>query len=283
MTAEYLARAKAPWYTLEAGDAATGQIVDALASEGVFKKGKVGVVTTAQEKPLLDDVVIPALKRNKVSYTSAINDAPPGDTVAAQAQSDTIIQRFAADKIKTILAVNNSITGTGRALAKLPDYRPRVVSTNQNTMAAYVNNKSEDVSVLENSITGNVAEDFNSPELQKCYDTVEAATGSTIVENPPAGTPSYVTSASVACRYITLFASLAKASGKNLTTATFGKAAQKAGAVDVAGYGSVGYDPKTHTFALPVFLYRFDPAARSLVKDPEPVTAKTSSSATKSN
>ena len=95
--------------------------------------------------------------------------------------------------------------------------------------------------------------------MQKCYALVQKATGDTIVETPAPGQPSPVTSASIACRYIELFAALATAAGKNLTTATFGKAAQKAGSIDVPGYGSMSYDAKTHTFAIPVFLYRFDP------------------------
>jgi hypothetical protein len=274
MTSEYLARAKAPWYTLEAGDSATGLIVDALAQEGVFKKGKVGVISHSQEKPLLDNVVVPALKRNGVKYTSAVIDAPASDTVAAQAQADTIIQRFKSDGIKTILSAGNAIVAAGRGVAKLSDYRPRMVSTSQNTMAAYIGDKSNDLSIMQNAITGNVSEDFNNPELQKCYSLVQAATGDTIVEVPAQGQPSPVTSASTACRYINLFAALAKASGKNLTTATFGKAAQKAGSIDVPGYGSITYDPKTHSFALPVFLYRFDPSTSKLAKDPEAVSFK---------
>ena len=283
MTSEYLARAKAPWYTLEAGDQATALVVDTLAQEGVFKKGKIGVISHSQEKPLLDNVVLPALKRNGVKYTSAVIDAPASDTVAAQDQADTIIQRFKSDGIKTILAAGNAIVAGGRAVAKLPDYRPRMVSTSQNTMAAYVNDKSNDVSIMKNAITGNVSEDFNNPELQKCYALVQKATGDTIVETPAPGQPSPVTSASIACRYINLFAALATAAGKNLTTASFGKAAQKAGSINVPGYDSITYDAKTHTFALPVFLYRFDPSTNTLAKDPEAVSFKAKSNGTKSN
>ena len=228
--------------------------------------------------------MLPALKRNGVKVAAtAINDAPPSDTVAAQAQADTIIQRFKSDGIKTILSAGNAILGVGRAVAKTPDYHPLLVSTLQNTMAAYVNDKSNDLSVMEGAITGNVSEDFNNPELQKCYDIVEKATGGTIIETPTPGTTSHVTSASSACRYMGLFASLAKAAGKNLNTATFGKAAQKAGTIEVPGYGAMGYDAKTHTFAEPVFLYRYDPATKTLVKDPEPVSFKAQGNGTKSN
>jgi ABC-type branched-subunit amino acid transport system substrate-binding protein len=281
ITSEYLARAKAPWYTLEAGDDATGLVIDALAAEGVFKKGKVGLISHSQEKPLVDNVVLPALKRNGVKATPAVIDAPASDTDAAQAQADTIIQRFKADGIKTILSAGNAIVAAGRGVAKVPDYRPRMVSTLQNTMAAYITDKSNDLSVMENAITGNVAEDFNNPDLQKCYGLVEKATGDPIVERPAQGEPSPVTSASSACRYMGLFSALANASGKNLTTATFGKAAQKAGSVEVPGYGSMAYNPKTHTFAIPVFLYRFDPTTKTLLKDSEAVGAK--GNGTKSN
>ncbi len=283
ITSEYLARAKAPWYTLEAGDQATGLVVDALAAEGVFKKGKIGLISHSQEKPLVDNVVLPALKRNGVKVTPAVIDAPASDTVAAQAQADTIIQRFKADGIKTILSAGNAIVASGRAVAKTPDYRPRMVSTLQNTMAAYITDKSNDLTVMDNAITGNVAEDFNNPELQKCYALVQKATGDTIVETPAQGQPSPVTSASSACRYMGLFTALATAAGKNLNTATFGKAAQKAGTVDVPGYGSMGYDAKTHTFSIPVFLYRFSDSTKTLVKDPEPVGAKSSGGGTKTN
>src|SRR5262249_5372058 len=127
ITSEYLARAKAPWSTLEAGDSATGLVVDALAQEGVFKKGKVGVISHSQEKPLLDNVVAPALKRNGVKYTSAVIDAPASDTVAAQAQADKIIQRFKSDGITTILSAGNAIDEGSRAEAEIPDYQPRMV------------------------------------------------------------------------------------------------------------------------------------------------------------
>src|SRR5262249_34517903 len=203
-------------------------------------------------------------------------DAPASDTVAAQAQADTIIQRFKSDGIKTILSAGNAIVAASRGVAKMPDYRPRMVSTSQNTMQAYINDKSSDLSVMKNAITGNVSEDFHNPELQKCYALVQQATGDTIVETPAQGQPSPVTSASTACRYINLFAALATAAGKNLTTASFGKAAQKAGSIDIPGYGSVSYDPKTHTFALPVFLYRFDPTTNTLKKDPQAVSFKAS-------
>jgi ABC-type branched-subunit amino acid transport system substrate-binding protein len=284
MTAEYVARAKAPWYTLEPGDAASTLIVDAMAADGVFKKGKIGVISHAQEQALVDNAVLPALKRNGVKFTSAVIDAPSSDTVAAQAQADTIIQRFKADGITTIVAAGNSIVATGRAIAKTPDYRPRLAATARSTTSAYIADKSNDLSVLKNAVTGTIGYDFNDPALQKCYETVVKVTGQgPIIENPGQGQPSPVTSANTACRYIHLFEALAEATGKNLTTASFGRAAQKAGSVELPGWGSVAYDPKARSFNLPVYLYRFDTATQDLVRDPEPVGANSTGSGTKSS
>src|SRR5262249_48704252 len=65
ITGENLKRAKAAWYTLEPSDPDVGLIVDALAKDGVFKKGKVGIIDAAQEKSVVDKVVMPALRKSK--------------------------------------------------------------------------------------------------------------------------------------------------------------------------------------------------------------------------
>jgi ABC-type branched-subunit amino acid transport system substrate-binding protein len=270
MTTEYLARAKAPWYTLEPGDRDTTRIVDAMIKEGLFNKGNLGIVTNVDQKATLDNVVLPALKKNKVSETSAIITAPPGDAVAAGAEAATIVEKFKTVGVKNILLVRDSVLAITRALAPT-SYRPRLIATAKNTMAAYLTDPASDLSVVQNAVAGNVSRDFNDPALQKCYAMVSKATGDKIVENPPQGKPSPVTSADAACRYMTLFANLAAVSGKNLTTATFGKAAQKAGSIEVPGSGKMTYDTKTHEFNQPVYMFRFSPATKSLVKDSKPV------------
>jgi ABC-type branched-subunit amino acid transport system substrate-binding protein len=272
ITAEYLKRAKAPWYTLEPSESDTALIVDALAKDGAFAKGKVGVVDVAQEQSVVDNVVMPALKKNGVPTSVAILNAPPGDIPAGQAEMDTVLERFKADKVKTILAVGGTGVLVAQRLAKT-DYRPRIALTSQGPIAAYLNTADSDKSVLKGAITGNLSYPYNDPSLTKCRNNVADATGETMVETPDTGKPSYRTSAEVACRYVTLFAALASAAGKNLTTASFGKAAEKAGSVDVPGSGTISYNSKTHTFAQPVYLARYDPATQTFVTDPQPTGA----------
>ena len=277
MTSEYLARAKAPWYTLEPGDPDIGLVVDAFANERLLTKGKLGIVTHSQEKSLLDGVVLPALKKQKISGSSAIIDAPPSDTAAAEAQASTIVERFKTDGVKTILLVGNSVAAISRALAKT-SYRPRLIGTSASVMTSYARDPSSDLSVIQNAVSASIGRDFNDPALQSCYQMVSKATGESIVEYPAKDQPSNVTSADQACRYMTLFTALATAAGKNLTTASFAKAGQKAGSVQLPGSGSITYDPKTHEFNQPVYLYRYDPATKQIVKDPEPVGGNAASS-----
>jgi len=96
---------------------------------------------------------------------------------------------------------------------------------------------------------------------------VEKATGDPIVQFPESGDPDYQASASAACRYISLFSQLAGAAGKDLTVASFGKAAEKLGSVTLPGSGTVKYDPKTHTWLQPLYTYKYDPTRKQLIID----------------
>ena len=51
---------------------------------------------------------------------------------------------------------------------------------------------------------------------------------------------------------------------------SFAKAAEKAGPIEIPGAGKVTYDKKTHTFEQPVYIFRFDPATKTTVRDDQP-------------
>jgi ABC-type branched-subunit amino acid transport system substrate-binding protein len=266
MNPTYLKQAKAPWMTLDSGPEVTPRAIDALAAGGALK-GKIGVVGVAtEEKNLLDAVVFPSLKKNRIKYTDAIIDAPLTDTVAAQQQSATIAERFKADGIKTVLLVGAAPTSFSNAL-KNSDYRPKLVGVPFSTFQGAAKNKATDPEIWKGSVTADIAADFDEPSLQKCYGLVEKATGDTIVERPEPGDPDYQASARAACQYISLFAQLAGAAGKDLTVAGFGKAAEKLGSVTIPGLGTIKYDPKTHTWQQPLWTYKYDPTTQQLVQD----------------
>jgi hypothetical protein len=266
MDPTYLKQAKAPWMTLDSGPEVTPRAVDALVKSGDLK-GKIGVVAVAaEEKNLLDAAVLPALKRNGIKNTVAIIDAPLNDTVAATQQAGTIAEKFKSDGIKTVLLVGAAPSAFSNAL-KNSDYRPKLVGTPFSTFQGAALNKATDPALWKGSATADIAADFKDPSLQKCYGLVEKATGKTIVEHAQPGTPDYQASARAACQYISLFSQLAGAAGKDLTVAGFGKAAEKLGTVTIPGLGTIKYDPKTHTWAQPLYTYKYDPATQQLVID----------------
>jgi len=261
---ENMKKAKAPWMTLDSGPEVTPRAIDALAKSGALN-GKVGVVASSlEEKTLLDPVVIPSLKRNGVKNTVAIIDAPANDTVLATQQAGTIAERFKSDGIKTVLLVGATPSVFSNAL-KNSDYRPKLVGTTFSTFQGAAINKATDPGIWKGAVTADIHADFDDPSLQDCYRTVEKATGDTIVEFPKPGAPDYQASAAAACRYVSLFAQLATAAGKNLTTAGFGKAASKLGSVTIPGSGTIKYDPKTHTWIQPLYMFKYDPTTQQLV------------------
>jgi hypothetical protein len=259
-----LANAKAPWATLESGAELGPRQIDALASSGKLE-GKLGIVGIADEKESqLDGVVLPALKRHGIKGTSAIIDAPSSDPVLAVQQATTIMERFKTDGVKRVLLVGGAVTAVVNALSK-SDYRPDIVTNNARNLASVASNPATDPSVLETAVAADSGFIFSDPALKKCFGVVEKATGHEIVENVPSGEPQYRVSAQTACEYISLFSTLATAAGKNLTVGSFGKAIDKTTPIEVTGLGKMTYDPKTHTYSLPMFTYRYDPTLKRLV------------------
>jgi ABC-type branched-subunit amino acid transport system substrate-binding protein len=265
-TSTNLAHAKAPWATLESGAELGPRQVDALVQAGALK-GKLGIVAIAdEEQSQLKDVVLPALKQHKLSGTTAIIDAPSSDPVANVQQASTIMERFKTDGVKTVLLVGGAVTAVSNALSK-SDYRPRLAATNARNLASAASNPTTDPAVMKTAVAADAGFIFSDPALVKCFKLIEKATGNKIVENVPQGQPQYRVSAQTACEYISLFSTLAKAAGKNLTVDSFGKAIDKTKTVNVTGLGTMTYDPKTHTYSLPMFIYRYDPGLKRLVAE----------------
>jgi ABC-type branched-subunit amino acid transport system substrate-binding protein len=266
MSPSVLADAKAPWTTLDSGPEVMPRAIDALAKSGALK-GKIGVVAAAtEESNILNPVVKPSLKRNGIKSTVAIIDAPLTDTVAAIQQSGTIAERFKSEGIKTVLLVGSTPSAFTNAL-KNSDYRPKLVGIPFSTFQGAALNKATDSAIYKGAVTADISADFNDPSLQKCFRTVEKVTGDKIVEHPEPGAPDYQASATAACRYISLFSQLATAAGEDLTVAGLGKAAAKLGSVTLPGSGKVAYEPKTHTWAQPLWTFKYDPTTQQLVKD----------------
>ena len=176
------------------------------------------------------------------------------------------MERFKSDGVKTVLLVGGAVTAVVNALSK-SDYRPKLAATNARNLASTASNPATDPAVVKTAIAADSGFIFSDPALKKCFALIEKATGNKIVENVPQGEPQYRVSAQTACEYMSLFTTLAKAAGKNLTVDSFGKAIDKTKTVNVTGLGTMTYDPKTHTYSLPMFIYRYDPDLKRLVAE----------------
>jgi ABC-type branched-subunit amino acid transport system substrate-binding protein len=265
-TATNLGHAKAPWTTLESGAELGPRQIDALVKAGALK-GKLGMVAIAdEEQSQLKDVVLPALKQHKLTGTTAIIDAPSSDPVLNVQQATTIMERFKSDGVKTVLLVGGAVTAVVNALSK-SDYRPKLAATNARNLASTASNPSTDPTVVKTAIAADAGFIFSDPALKKCFGIIEKATGNKIVENVPQGQPQYRVSAQTACEYISLFTTLAKAAGNSPTVDSLGKAIDTTRTVNVTGLGTMTYDPKSHTYSLPMFLYRYDPSLKRLVAE----------------
>lgn len=270
-TAEYLAQAKAPWYSLESGDDVYGQVLDAFKKDGALKGGTLGVISDSQTQGVLDDVVVPKLKELKVKSTVATITAAQGDTVAIEQEASVIAERFATEKIKTVLIVGQAGIGFGDVLANT-DYRPRILVLSENILRSFVQNEGSDLSVAKGALTAAPVIDFDDPDLQACFEVITDATGYDIQETALAGEPEYRRSSEIACRAVAFFGQLASGAGKNPTAKSLDKAPAKLGSIEIPGSGTLTYNKKTKQFEAPIFIYRFDPATESLVPDEKPST-----------
>ena len=268
ITEEGLARAKAPWFSLEPGDQASSLAIDGFAADGAFKGGKLGIIVDVQAQNTYDDVVKQALARNKVKGTVANITATTGDSVATEQQAGVIAERFRTQGINKVLMIGTSTLQFANALTKT-DYRPRLIVLNIANLRAFVQNPGSALEVAEKAIGAAPATQFHEPALQKCFKVVTKATGYKIKETVTTGEPDYVDSAEIACRSIALFAAIARAAGKNLTVKSFAKAPEK-GPLRIPGSGDVTYDAKTHSFVQPVFIWRYDPKTKTVVADDQP-------------
>ena len=282
ITSEYLA-AKAPWYTLEAGDQASAQVVDVSAQKACSRRARSASSPTRRSSRSLDNGYSRCSSATRCKVTSAIIDAPASDTVAAQAQADTIIQRFKSDGIKTILAAGNAIVAAGRGVAKTPDYRPRArlhLAEHDGRLRQRQEQRPQRDGERHHRQRGRGLQQPGIAEVLRprregdgSHDHRDATAGHRESRHlGKLGMPLHRT------------VRLTRDGGRQEPhDGDLWKGSTESRFHRRPGVWADELRRETHTFAEPVFLYRFDPATKTLVKDPEPVSTSGKDSGTKSN
>jgi hypothetical protein len=265
-TDELLAQAQAPWFTTVPGSDAVGDVVRAML-DGDVLDGTVGVFGRDTEQALIDDTVLPLLEDAGVDVAdTAVNDAPANDTVAGNALTAVIAERFESEGVDQVLTVGDS--GLVWMLGAEPlDYRPQMLLTSTNSALAVVGDPgAHDLSVLDGAVAGNL---YGPPQNQYELDGIQACLGvladagieiaaPDTFEDGAQVTP--YTSAFAACNDVALLRTLLEAAGEDLN---YGSLAAGADGLEV----DLPMQPEPVTYGPPpsadgdppMYLYDWDP------------------------
>ena len=265
MTDERLDRARAPWFTNVSGTDLQADAVRLFAEEGELD-GTVGVFALAADEAFMNDTVLPILEENGVDVAeSAVNDADPEDTAAANAATQTIAERFESQGVDQVLVVANA--GLPWAIGvESTDYRPQLFFTDSNSVLAYASDAAgNDLTVLDDAVAANLYGGpqnlWELPGMQECNDTLTEA-------EVPIPEPDTVgedegdiwVAGFTACRDVALLRALLEAAGEDLN---YGSFAAGADGLEV----DLGIDPEPATYGpppsadgdLPAWIYDWDP------------------------
>lgn len=245
MTAQRIARAKAPWYTYDISEDLQTDAVRTLATSGIAK-GKLAVFALATDQALLKETIEPELRQAGITPVEvAVNDAPLNDEAAADDQTKLILERFKASGATKILVVGNSPQTLLTNLAET-SYRPELLFAGTSTAKGFAYSSAATPEALE-ALEGAVAVDVYGPEPTAWWETessrdciARVEKGGVDVPTPPEvaepGRKAQEVSAWYACRSVDLFAALIEAAGRDLSYGSVRAAAKKG--VDAPWAGS---------------------------------------------
>jgi hypothetical protein len=267
ITPARLAQAKAPWYSTDAGENLEIAVVKSLAAAGKLD-GKIAVLAESADQQLLTDKIKPALDAAGIHPAqTAIMQAPTSDATATMAEAQTISERFKAEGIQKLLLVGESAPGAYlQGLAKTT-FRPQLIVTDLNGLAACTGSKTNDFSVLQNAISGGP---FGPPDARlalggptkACMD-VQRKAGLIIKPSStvPQGQPDQFVSSALACQQMALLTAILQKAGPTLNYGTFAAAGNSLGKIVLPTF------PDPWTFGAPpnadgnpkVYFFKWDP------------------------
>jgi branched-chain amino acid transport system substrate-binding protein len=269
MTPARLAKAKAPWYSTDAGENLEVAVVTSLAKAGKLS-GKLALLADAGDQELLQDRIAPVLAAAGIKpVEKVIMDAPTNDPTANYTQAATISERLKAEGVNQLLVVGES--GPGAFLPGLAKttYRPQLVFTDLNGLAAYTLNKGSDFSVLKDSLSGGP---FGPADARLALggptkDCMEVQRAAGLVIKPsstvPKGQPDQFVASALACQQMYLLEAILQKAGPTLNYGTFAAAGNSLGKVVLPTF------PDAWTFGAPpkadgdprIYLFKWDPTA----------------------
>ncbi len=265
----------APNFTLEPPQAAYDPLqLSAFAHRGVFRGKKVGLFAGGEADARELQVVQTALKSLGVHVVkSAVDGAPSGDEAATYQQAGVITQIFQSAGVNEVVAVGTGSTIWPESLqANQSAYSPPWIATSEPSIESAVLGSTISPKYLKNVLTSSpVASNYqiwHTPAVQECDRVVRKAYPAlriTPPTNPLTGSDQSFYAVESACVNLALFATIAKAAGKNLTGSTFAHAGYALRDAVIPGAGApVSFAPGRAYAIGPVYLVTYDSADNEL-------------------
>jgi ABC-type branched-subunit amino acid transport system substrate-binding protein len=246
-TPQWLAEAKAPWFTTTPGTETAVNAVKAFDDKNLLT-GKIGVFAHVADVQTLN-LVMDELKRLGVDATKAVLDAPAGDQSAITSGTQTIAQRFQTQGIHKVMLVGDSSADWFLGM-KGQSYKPQLLISDATAVQAFLSNKStSDTSLLKDAVEGLAYSQgtwiYDEPAMQSCFKTIKAAGVAVPQPNPNDANAKGYTGPEDACTNMALLEAILKKAGKTLNYATFRNAGYTLGKVTIPG------DPSPRTYGPP--------------------------------
>lgn len=267
-------RSSAPWFTgSRNSDDVVETIIRGFDERGIFDGAAVAVVAAVADKAQVESVALPVLDELGVDVVDvSFIEASAVDTAASEAEAALIAEKQKTAGAEVALAVGGGTPSYAGGLED-SDFRPRLATTTLSSLRAYIRDRGgRDLSILENSVAGNTAEQlgwWDDPAIQDCISIVEAAGAPTILDpNTRAPEePENIVSVAAACRNVALFVAIATAAGPDLTNDSFRAAGEALGDFHVPGFGPAFYSAETPDGRAPIFFYAWDDEIQDLAAD----------------
>jgi hypothetical protein len=205
---------------------------------------------------------------------TAVQDAPVGDASSYDQQFSAIAQRFKEAGVSEVVAVGTGSYVWPKSLQAIQSsYNPPWVATNEGVLEfAVLTARSISSRYLRNVLTSNSAPPnelfWRAPAEQRCARVVHRAYPTdkiTPPTNPQIGSDETFFAVEVACINLGLFAVIAKAAGKNLTTSSFIQAGYRLRNAVIPGLLTpISFGPKRSYVIQGVYQVTYDPKHNSL-------------------
>ncbi len=245
-----------------------------FAKLGVFKGKKVGLfagtTTDAQELK----IVASALSKLHVDVIQTAQDsAPQNDLVALNAQVAVIAQRFKGAGVNEVVAVGEGSSVWPEAQsANQSTYNPPFVATNSGDLTGYTGG-SNDPTYIKNVVVSTPLvqpyETWENPAIQKCVGIIRKAYPSDEISTPPkvathSSDETYL-APEAACESLALFATIAKATGRDLTVSKFIRAGESLRNILLPGLSTpISFAPGRPYALGPVYLGHYNVTTRTI-------------------